>query len=310
MPTANDIIVGAYRKLGVYQLGETLDSYQAQIGLEQLNALIDSWSNEHMSVFNAVENTVAMTPNQFSYSVGNYAAGTFVASTTLSSNILIGTIPSDIVLNSDVTGPGLPTGTVVTAIGVGQVTLSNVATASFTSAAYNYTICGQWKIQRPLRISNAYTRLSYGNATVDFPCWRASIDMYTALGLKKQPGPYPRYFYYNPTFPLGTIFIWPVTSLGGEFHLWADNVFNQFNALTDQVQFPQGYFLALQFNLALVLAPEFGKVPPNGLIKAAADLKKALRNTNSLAQNSATFDLPSSGNAKANAAWILTGGFN
>ena len=310
MATANDIIVGAYRKIGVYQLGESLDSFQAQIGLEQLNALVDSWSNEHMSVFNAVENTVAMTPNQFKYSVGNYAAGSFVASPVAGSFTLTGSIPSDIVVNSDITGPGIATGTTVATIGAGFVTLSLAATFSFTNVALNYTICGDWKIQRPLRITNAYTRLSYGNATVDFPCWRASIDMYTALGLKKQPGPYPRYFYYNPTFPLATIFIWPVTSLGGEFHLWADNVFNQFVNLTDTLQFPQGYYLALQFNLALILAPEFGKVPTPGLVKAAADMKKALRNTNSQAQNSATFDIPSSGNAKANAAWILTGGFN
>lgn len=240
MTTANDIIAGALRKIGQYTVGETLKSEDASTGLEQLNAMLDMWSNEHLAVYNNVENVLTLTPGKANYTIG--------------------------------TG-------------------------------------GDFNVSRPLRITGAYTRLSPTGSSVDYPCQEVSFEKFAAIGLKSQPGPWPKMMYYNTGFPLSTVQLWPVPSQGAEFHLWADMTFTQFTSLTQSVNMPQGYFLALQTNLACLLAPEYGTEPSPQLVAQARSTKKILKATNMTPVATSTFDgalVP--GNAN-DAGWYLVGGF-
>lgn len=240
MTTANDLIIGALRKIGQYTVGETLKAEDASTGLEQLNALLDIWSNEHLAIYNNVENVLTLTPGKSTYTIG--------------------------------TG-------------------------------------GDFNIPRPLRISGAYSRLNPTGASVDYPCQEIDFAKYSRIGLKSQPGPWPKVMYYNTGFPLAELKLWPVPSQGAEFHFWADMLFNQFANLTDTVSMPQGYVLALQTNLACLIAPEYGTEPSPQLVAQARSTKKILKATNMTPVATSTFDgalVP--GNAN-DAGWYLVGGF-
>lgn len=240
MTTANDIIAGALRKIGQYTVGETLKSEDASTGLEQLNAMLDLWSNEHLAVFNNVENVLTLTPGKANYTIG----------------------------------PG-----------------------------------GDFNVQRPLRITGAYTRLSPTGSSVDYPCTEVSFEKYAGLGLKSQPGPWPKVMYYNTGYPLSTIQLWPVPSQGAEFHLWADMTFTQFATLTQAVSMPQGYVLALQTALACLLAPEYGTEPSAQLVAQAMASKKILKATNMTPTATSTYDGSLCGGNANDAGFYITGGF-
>lgn len=240
MTTANDIIAGALRKIGQYTVGETLKPEDAATGLEQLNAMLDLWSNEHLAVFNNVENVLTLTPGKASYTIGQG---------------------------------------------------------------------GDFNVQRPLRITGAYTRLSPTGSSVDYPCAEVSFEKYAGIGLKTQPGPWPKVMYYNTGYPLSTIQLWPVPSQGAEFHLWADMTFTQFTSLTQAVSMPQGYMLALQTNLAVLLAPEYGTSASAELIQQARSSKKILKSTNMTPVAETTHDRALVGGNANDAGWFLTGGF-
>lgn len=240
MATALDIITGALRKLGVYAVGETLAAEDSATGLEQLNALLDMWSNEHLAVYNNVENVLTLQAGKGSYTVGSG---------------------------------------------------------------------GDFDIQRPLRISGAYSRLQPTGTTVDYPCGEIDFERYAQIGLKSQPGPWPKVMYYDSAYPLATLYLWPVPSQGVEFHFWTDMVFTDFASLATTVNFPPGYFIALQTNLALLLAPEYGIEVSPELREQARSFKKVLKATNMLPQSQSQFDGSIAPQNSNDAGWILTGGF-
>lgn len=240
MTTAADIIRGALRKIGAIAVGETLSADDGSTGLEQLNAMLDIWSNEHLAVYNNTESVLTLVAGQATYTVG---------------------------------------------------------------------VGGDFNIARPLRISGAYTRLQPTGTTVDYPCEEIAFDRYSGIGLKSQPGPWPKVMYFNTSYPLASLTFWPVPSQGAEFHLWADMVFTSFANLTDAVSMPPGYVLALQTNLAVLLAPEYGVTPDPNLLEQARETKKIIKATNMLPQATSSFDgvlVPGNSN---DAGWILTGGF-
>lgn len=185
-------------------------------------------------------------------------------------------------------------------------------TVTLTPGKVTYTIGagGDINVTRPLRVTTVFTRItSSGSGGIDYPCEEASNDQYLSIGLKSQPGPWPKYFFYNSTYPLGVLYLWPVPTMAGELHIWADGVFTQFANLTDVVSLPQGYVRAMKKNLALELAVEYGKEPSRLLIEQARTSKAVIKALNSSPQSPATYDAAITQSAHADAGWILTGGF-
>jgi hypothetical protein len=84
------------------------------------------------------------------------------------------------------------------------------------------------------------------------------------------------WLYYEPSYPLGRIFMYPVPS-GGQLHITTWTPLTSF-AASDDVALPPGYQEAITYQLAARLAPEYGvQVPPAVamLAKAAkADIKR------------------------------------
>lgn len=240
MTTAYDIIHGALRKIGAIAVGETLSADDSTTGLEQLNAMLDLWSTEHLAVFNNNEYVLQLQAGKSNYTIG--------------------------------TG-------------------------------------GDFNIARPLRLSGAYTRLQPTGTTVDYPCTEVDFTRWSKIGIKNQPGPWPKVMYFNTSYPLAQLIFWPVPSQNAEFHLWADMVFSQFANLTDSVTLPQGYMLALQTNLAVLLAAEYGTQPAPELVEQARMAKKTIKALNATPPGTSTYDGVLVGGNVNDAGWILTGGF-
>ena len=310
--SAQDIIVGALRRINAYAPGDVLSAQDLTDALSILNDLLDSWSNEHLACFYNVETITYLQSGVGVYTVGNPIGGTLTTTAVGGSNTLFGAVPVT-AINGDITGLGIPPGTTITATdGISTVTLSqNVLAGSYVLSTYQYTAPGQWKIQRPLKINQAFSRLYYNGTApggLDYWCSQQSASEWAAIGLKGLPGPWPRIFYYDAAFPLANMYIYPVPQSTVEFHMFVDNVLSDFVNPTDQVNLPQGYVRALKLNLALDLAPEYGKKPDPQLIAQAAQAKAAIKNNNMRPIGLATIDTPSG--RSADAGWILHGGFS
>lgn len=312
MTTANDLIIGALRFINSYAPGESLDSADAEDALETLNDLLESWSTDQASVYASVENILAFTPGQYQYTIGNYDAGEFAGTVTNGSPTITGVIvPSDMVANGDLSGAGIPAGTSILSFnaGLGTVTMSQNATASPGAQQISYTIPGDFKVQRPLRVTNSFTRINTQGAGLDYPIEIISQERYIEIGYKAISAPWPIVAWYNPTMPLGNIYFYQSPSGGGELHLFTDTILTNFVDLTTDVRMPQGYSRALKRCLAREIAPEYGALwtpQHERLAKEAYDMVKSL---NQVPVPVARYDSELIQNSRTDAGWILYGGF-
>lgn len=310
--TANDLITGALRFINQYAPGESLSSSDASDALQTLNDLLESLSTDEASVYASNENTFNYTSGQYQYTIGNYDAGQFAGTVTSTSTTITGaTVPTDMVAGGDLTGTGIPDGTTIVSFNAAAntVEMSQAGTSSPGAQQISYTIPGDFKMQRPLRITNAFTRIYTQGSGLDYPITIVDQKRYVDIGFKAIQAPWPIVLWYNPTYPLGTIFVYQNPSGTAELHLYTDLILTNFANLTDSVVMPQGYTRFLKRALGRELAPEYGAVwtqQHERLYKEAFDYVKSL---NMVPTPVANYDPELIQNPRTDAGWILYGGF-
>lgn len=314
MTTANEIITSALRRINVYAPGEALDSADANDALEILNDLLASRSTDEASIYGSVENVLQFTPGQYQYTVGNYVAGTFNGTLVSGSPTISGvTVPSDITANGDITaGAGVPTGATVLSwnVGAGTITMSANATATVSvPQAFTYTIPGDFKIERPLRIGRSFTRINTSGSALDYPIAVVDQQRYNQIGFKAIQAPWPIMLYYNPTMPLGNIYFYQNPSGGGMLHLFTDTILTAYASLTQNVELPQGYSRFLKWDLARELAPEYAADWTPQMEKQWKEAYEFVRSLNQDPTPTSQYDADLVHRQQTDAGWILTGGF-
>lgn len=317
--TALDLITGALRNINALEAGETPTAQDANDAMQVLNDMLESWSIEKLLVFASTENVLSFNPGQYQYTIGNPIAGTFTGSLTSGSATITGvTIPAALIVGGTLTSLSgvIPAGTTVSAIGTNTVTMS--ANASATPAinpdTISYTVPGDFAIARPVRITNAFTRITVGAGNpeiqgLDYQIRIIPRDKYTALGLKGIAGPWPTDLYFDPTYPYGNLYFYPNPSMAGQLHLWTDTLLSDFANLTDSVNLPQGYARAIKTNLAIELAAEYGKAVSPTLLQRAREAKNLVKSLNAIPAVEAFFDQHILKSRRADAGFILHGGF-
>jgi hypothetical protein len=313
--TALDILTGALLNINSYSPGETLSNADAQTGLNVLNDLLDSLSTDKCFVYTQIETIVPWVPGQFQYTVGNYPGGTFTGTLTSGSPTITGTTtPANLIALGDITDLQnlLPAGTTIVSSTSTSVSLSANATGnSIGLDTFSYTIPGNIKMARPLRFNNGFTRATTSSvANLDYFFEMVSFDRYKEQLLKNIQGPWPYIAAYQPTFPLGTLYVYPAPGSSYTAHLFTDLILSEFASTTIAYSLPQGYTRALKKLLALELAPNYGKVPHPLLITQAKEAKELLKTLNDSPVVALKFDGAIARSQSADAGWIISGGFN
>lgn len=304
---AQDIVRRALTEIGAYTPGETIDSADANDGLERLNDLIETFSNQNLMIPYITEIIHTLVGGTYQYTIGQGGTigGAFTGSITGTTLTVTAVASGNIALGQYVSGAGVASGTQITqfltgAGGTGTYTINvNQAVGSIAMTSY---------YQRPLRINSAFVRVS----SLDYQVTPVNVEQYELIGFKTLNGPWPRILYYQPAFPVGNITYWPVPG-SGEMHIFAETVLQPFTTLFDTVNLPQGYNMMLRWNLAEQMLPSYGKTDPTivqMIMKNAADGRAWVKRTNAHPPMLATFDDALIGMHRANdAAWIFSGGF-
>jgi len=315
--TALDLITGALRKINALAAGETPNAQDSADAQQVLNDMLELWSIDHLMIYASVENLLNFTPGQYQYTIGTPIGGTLTGTFTNASFSITGvTIPANVAIGSFIVDSAgcVPAGATVSALpGGGVITMSAAAlfTPSPNPQTFTYTVNGNFAIPRPLAITNAFTRITASGQTgLDYQIDIVNRDKYAAIGLKGLNGPWPILLYYDPTFPLGNIYFYPNPSQVGVLHLWTDTILTDFATLTQPINLPQGYAQAIKCNLALWLAPEYGKTAGSLLVSQAKESKNSIRSLNAMPAVQAFYDADIVRRTRTDAGWIMHGGFN
>ena len=151
---------------------------------------------------------------------------------------------------------GAPSGTTITA------TAGLTSAASSGNRVFGYTASSE-RIQKPLRILHADI-LQLDNNT-SHPINVVSEQDYFGLGSRTTEGT-PNQIYYSrvPSSDTaletnGTIFVYPRFSAGDHvIEFTYQRPFMDFDASTDEPDFPQAFYLPIVIELAALLGPKFG----------------------------------------------------
>jgi hypothetical protein len=161
----------------------------------------------------------------------------------------------------------------------------NLKTVSITATgATSYTIGlgQQFNTERPAKIEAAFIRMQGGsNLPVDYPLQvlRAKED-YDRISIKTLNA-FPQYVFYDSTFPVGNVFVWPVPNNQYQIFLTVMTQLQAFQNLSEVIVMPNEYLDAMHWNLADRILTIYG-LPENPKITRYAEVSmRAIMENNS-----------------------------
>lgn len=268
---ALDVVTEALEIIGVAAAGETLSSEDTQSCLRTLNMMVKQWSGNFdfapgLKAYARKTGYLFLQKDQGSYSLG--PSGDNATLSYVSTTMRIAGISTDTTLQitsstgmtaADNIGIELDSGSIYWTT-ISSVTDSDtiVITAGLTGAAAvgNRIFAYTTKLVRPLYIDTAVLRDSDAN---DVPMYPMTSGEYEHLPVKGTDGQPSRY-QYNNTLINGVLNLDVEPSdvtyvIRLSFMAPAED----YDALTNDVAYPQEWYLPLAQGLAKLIAPKFGQ---------------------------------------------------
>lgn len=132
---------------------------------------------------------------------------------------------------------------------------------NITASKETYTMGpgGDFDTTRPQLIENALIVPTGTNPELELPMTIFNVDQYADILVKTIQSSIPLYLYNDNANPLCNISLWPVPSVSTQIVLYSWKPLASFATVNDVVVLPPGYKRMLRYNLAVEIAPEFGK---------------------------------------------------
>ena len=282
--TGTEIITEALELLGVVGVGNPMSSEDQATCLRTLEMMIKAWQAEGIAMWTTREASLFFSYRGVSYSIGptgdhcSTAGYKTEVATAAASGVSTITVDSDDdITDGDYIGIELDDGTVqwTTVNGtpssdVVTLTASLTDTVAINNHVYNYTS----KIQRPLEIIEV-RRIS--SSETDVPLEIISRDEYMRLSDKDSYGAVNQ-VYYDPLLTNGKMYVWPTPNDVKEYLKFSCRIpIEDFDSASNDPDFPKEWLMALSWNLAVYVAPKFGKSIDKLFLTNAGTLKQAVK---------------------------------
>jgi hypothetical protein len=157
-----------------------------------------------------------------------------------------------------------------------------VETFNLTANDGVYTIgaTGDFATPRPTRIVAA----TVNDGSIDKSLDIIPANIYAAIQDKTIVG-VPDTLTFFSDYPNATIKLYPLPSSAYTITLYTEKPLTEYTSLDTVLSLPPGYERALKYNLAIEIAPEYGKQASATVMKIAIESKNAIRNANNRYDN-------------------------
>lgn len=267
--TRDEIILDTLINLNVIGGNETsIPSDELGYATRALNRIIKKWSAVSMPLWSRKEGVLFLQYNQASYDLGSTStdkvANSFTNTTTsaaASSAATAITVTSATGFSADQNiGIKLSTGylqwTTIASVAGTTINLDDALTSSVESGAIVYTCTAG--IQRPLKIIDA--RLFDISNSLDIPMNQINYVPYMQQPQKTLTIATPTQFAYNPSLDNGKFYVYPTPSTVEKVIKFTyHNPIQDFNASTDNADFPVEWLDAIMAELSAKLALKYDK---------------------------------------------------
>lgn len=273
--TGLTLFTQSFADLGVIADGEVLSASMGQDALRRANNMIAGWRTQFETVTAVVRTPFALTADKQTYTIG--LGGEF--------NVLrpVGDIPgAGLWLNGldtaqSVSGitragyvatvaqaaHGLAVGDEALIAGAAQLDYNGLQTVRTVPTANTWTYAVNGTPVTPA--TGTLTSAAVNGQPVEVPTNVITDAAYQYIQIKNLPNSQFTQVYYNPTYPLGTIVLWPKPNTAiNQLILYLSNDFLGFADLSTDYAFPDvpGYAEAIQYQLDLRLLTPYGVNDP------------------------------------------------
>lgn len=162
--------------------------------------------------------------------------------------------------------------------------------------AYSFGATGTWATTVTNEVSLMSALLSTG---VELPMVESTVRDWQQETLKTSSASFPSEYYIERTWPNHTVNVWPVPSENGQVAVYFNESISEFTDLDDEIDLPHGYRQALRYNLALLLAAEYGRPLDPSIVEIARSTKVTIKRANNdLDFMRSDFGVPSTGSGR------------
>lgn len=148
------------------------------------------------------------------------------------------------------------------------------------TGSYTFGSGGTLNSARPLSISECLFKDEAQTPAIELPVRIMSLKEWSAVALKTLTSTIVTDVYYEPTYPLGTIYVYPTPTAAKKLVFYSRKPLAQLATIDDALSLPPGYERALKYNLAIDLAPEYGRAVPDTVAETARDSIADIKRTN------------------------------
>lgn len=153
-----------------------------------------------------------------------------------------------------------------------RVTFPTVA----RNGAYNIGTGATIDTTRPNKIGISFCRDMGQDSRID----PISAEDYADIGDKSIEST-PLKLYYEKTYPLGVVFLWPVPDKVYDVFLYLHSPLASYSSISDDLNLPPEYHTAIKYNLAIAIAPEFGTSVSQEVAVSASETLKSMKRLHS-----------------------------
>jgi hypothetical protein len=146
--------------------------------------------------------------------------------------------------------------------------------------SYTFGTAANFNSARPIAIDRAYLKDTSQNPDYEYPIEVISAEEWGNIQDKALTSSIPCKLYAQGTFPSETVYIWPIPTVAHKLVLHSRKPFTAIASASDTILLPPGYAKALKFNLAIDLAPEYGRPVTIEISSGAIESKENIKRNN------------------------------
>jgi hypothetical protein len=146
-------------------------------------------------------------------------------------------------------------------------------------AAYSFGPGGDFDSSRPIGIE----RVLIQNTQVpqnEIPVEIITMHEFASIPTKDVQGSIPTQVFIDGTFPNETLNFYPVPSEGTTVVIYSQKPLLNLPSLNTSISLPTGYERAIRYNLAMEIAPEYGREASNTVVVVAMRSKEVIKRKN------------------------------
>jgi hypothetical protein len=153
---------------------------------------------------------------------------------------------------------------------------------SFPSSQQVFTMGmgGDFATSRPLKILHLATVDNSVTPANEIPISIINLDQWADQTQKSTQSTYATKCYIDYSNPLVSLNFWPIPTLSNTLRCYSMKALSQVSTPDTVIDLPPGYQQALKYNLAIVLAPEYGRQVPAEVAAIATTSKATIERMN------------------------------